>query len=48
MSGLTFRSLIHFEFILMYGVREYSNFILVHVDELLHIYVHVTTTHLKK
>ena len=30
-SGLTFRSLIHFEFIFVYGVREYSNFILLHV-----------------
>ena len=30
-SGLTFRSLIHFEFIFMYGVRKYSNFILLHV-----------------
>ena len=27
-SGLTFRSLIHFEFILVYGVRKCSNFIL--------------------
>ena len=27
-SGLIFRSLIHFEFILVYGVRECSNFIL--------------------
>ena len=27
-SGLTFRSLIHFEFIFVYGVREYPNFIL--------------------
>ena len=27
-SGLTFRSLIHFEFNLVYGVREHSNFIL--------------------
>ena len=27
-SGLTFRSLIHFEFIFVYGVRENSNFIL--------------------
>ena len=25
-SGLTFRSLIHFEFIFVYGVRECSNF----------------------
>ena len=27
-SGLTFRSLIHFGFILVYGIRECSNFIL--------------------
>ena len=31
MSGLTFRSLIHFEFIFVYGVRECSNFVLLHV-----------------
>ena len=30
-SGLTFRSVIHFEFIFVYGVREHSNFILLHV-----------------
>ena len=30
-SCLTFRSLIHFEFILVYGVRRCSNFILLHV-----------------
>ena len=30
-SGLTFRSLIHFEFIFRYGVRECSNFTLLHV-----------------
>ena len=30
-SGLTFRSLIHCEFIFAYGVRECSNFILLHV-----------------
>ena len=30
-SGFTFRSLIHFEFIFVYGVRKYSNFILLHV-----------------
>ena len=29
-SGLTFRSLIHFEFIFVYGVRKYFNFIIVH------------------
>ena len=30
-SGLTFRSLIHFEFIFVYGVQKCSNFILLHV-----------------
>ena len=30
-SGLTFRSLIHFEFILVYDVRKCSNFILLQV-----------------
>ena len=30
-SGLTFMSLIHFEFIFVYGVRECSNFIVSHV-----------------
>ena len=30
-SGLTFRSLIHFEFIFVYGVWKCSNFILLHV-----------------
>ena len=30
-SGLTFRSLIHFEFIFVYGVRKCSNSILSHV-----------------
>ena len=30
-SHLIFRSLIHFEFIFVYGVRECSNFILLHV-----------------
>ena len=28
LSGLTFRSLIHFEFIFVYGIRKYSSFIL--------------------
>ena len=31
-SGLTFRSLIRFEFISVYAVRKYSNFILLHVS----------------
>ena len=30
-SGLTFRSLIHFEFIYVYGVRKWSSFILLQV-----------------
>ena len=30
-SGLTFKYLIHFVFIFVYGVRECSNFILVHI-----------------
>ena len=30
-SGLIFTSLIHFEFIFVYGVRECSNFILLYV-----------------
>ena len=29
--GLTLKSLIHFEFIFVYGVRKCSNFILLHV-----------------
>jgi len=30
-SGLTLRSLIHFEFIFVYGVRKWSSFILLQV-----------------
>ena len=30
-SGLTFRSLIHFVFIFVYGVRKCSHFIILHV-----------------
>ena len=30
-SGLIFRSLIHFEYIFVYGVRKCSNFVLLHV-----------------
>ena len=30
-SGLAFRSLVHFEFVFVYGVRKCSNFILLHV-----------------
>ena len=30
-SGLIFRSLIHFEFIFVYGVRKCSSFILLHI-----------------
>ena len=31
-SGLTFKSLIHFELIFVYGVSKYSNFIILPVD----------------
>ena len=31
-SGLTFKSLIYFEFIFVCGVRKSSNFILLHID----------------
>ena len=41
-SGLTFRSLIHFEFIFVYGARKCSNFILLHVA------VQVSQYHLSK
>ena len=34
-SGLPFRSLIHFEFIFAYGVRKWSSFILWHVAVLI-------------
>ena len=30
-SGLTFRSLIHFKFLFVYGVRRCSNFIFLHI-----------------
>ena len=30
-SSFKFKSLIYFEFIFVYGVREYSNFIVLHV-----------------
>ena len=30
-SGLTFRSLVHFEFMFLYAVRKYSNLILLNV-----------------
>ena len=32
-SGLTFRSLIHFEFVFVYGVKKCSNFILLHIAD---------------
>ena len=41
-SGLTFRSLIHLQFIFVYGVRKCSNFIL------LHVVVHFSQNHLLK
>ena len=41
-SGFIFRSIIHFEFIFVYGVRKCSNFILLHVA------VQLTQHHLLK
>ena len=41
-SGLTFKSLIRYEFIFAYGVRKCSNFILLHVA------VHFPQHHLLK
>ena len=41
-SGLTFKALIHFELIFVYGIRKYSNFIF------LHIVVQVLQHHLLK
>ena len=39
-SGLTFRSLIHFEFIFVYGVRKCSSFILLQVvDQFSPLYI---------
>ena len=38
-SGLTFRSLIHLEFIVVYGVRKCSSFILLQVvDQFSHLF----------
>ena len=42
-SGLTFRSLIHFEFIFVYSVRKHSNFILI-----IHVAVKFSQHHLFK
>ena len=41
-SGLTLRALIHFQIFFVYGVRKYSNFIL------LHVVVHFFQNHLLK
>ena len=40
-SGLIFRSLIHFEFIFVNGVRKCSNFILLHVKVKVKLLNHV-------
>ena len=40
-SGLTFRSLVHFEFMFLYAVRKYSNLILLNVAvQLKRLYFH--------
>ena len=38
-SGLTFRFLIHFEFIFVYGVRECSNFVILYVAVFSQLYI---------
>jgi len=38
-SGLTFRFLIHFEFIFVYGVRKWSGFILLQVVQMSVLYI---------
>ena len=43
--GLTFRSLIHFEFIFVYGVRKCSNFILLHVAAQHHLLKRLSLPH---
>ena len=40
LSVLLFRSLIYLEFIFVYSVREYSNFILIHFFKNLHTVLH--------
>ena len=39
-SGPTFRSLIHFDFMFAYNVRKYSNFILLYI----YIYIYICST----
>ena len=44
-SGLTFRSLIHFEFIFVYGVRKCSSFILRQVVDQHHLLKRLSFLH---
>ena len=43
--GLIFRSLIHFEFIFVYGIKECSNFILLHVAVQQHLLNRLSNIH---
>ena len=43
-SGLTFRSLIHFEFIFVYDVRKCSSFILLQVVDQIRLYMLIPTS----
>ena len=44
-SGLIFRSLTHFEFTFLYGVRQCSSFILLHVlDQFLQATLHLSVS----
>ena len=44
-SDLTFRCLIHFEFVLVYDVRKCSDFILLHVDVQHHLLKRLSLPH---
>ena len=44
-SGLMFRSLIHFEFIFVYGVRKCSTFILLQVVDQQHLLKRLSLIH---
>ena len=44
-SGLTFRPLIHFEFVFVYGVRKFSSFILFQVVDQQHLFKGLSFLH---
>ena len=44
-SGLTFRSLFHFDFTFVYGVKKCSNFILLHIAVQHHLLKRLSILH---